>query len=747
MQPVLTALTLSVLAALAAPTRAAETSNPAAAFCVEQGGSYRIVDSVDGQRGLCMLADGRELDAWDFFRAQHDAAPSPETGAAPADRIWTGGPILTMDDAAMQAEALAERDGLILAVGAADAVMALRGPDTDIIDLAGRTMIPGFVDAHGHVFMIGLQALAANTLPAPDGPVNDIPALQQVLRDFAEAQPERVGAAGLILGFGYDDAQLAELRHPTRDELDAVSTDIPVYVIHQSGHLGVANSKALELAGITADTPDPAGGVIRRRESGSEPDGVLEENAANMVIGKLLGGLDEAANRAIFRAGVELIASYGYTTAQEGRSIPPVAELMRAVATEEGLDIDVVTYADVLVDRDYILENQSRDYTDRFRVGGAKLTIDGSPQGFTALRDRPYYNPPEGFRADYAGYANATGDQVFDAIDWAFANDVQILTHANGEGASDMLIGAIDTATRAHGPADRRPVLIHGQFLREDQIDAYNRLDVFPVALSDAHLLLGRLAPRTHGRPGGRRRHLAHRLGPRTRHDVLQPPRRAGGLPRFHADPRRHRHPPLAVRRHHRPGAARRRAHRAQGHDDLARLPAFRGGPQGLARAGQAGRSGDPLGRPDRNRPRDPRHDLGARDHQGRRDDLPGGAARGQPALPPARGWHRPLRGLPAHLRHRPGDAGRLRPDQPHPALDHGPRPAFERLRRPHPGRPPRRIAHPPAGRLERWAPTGRARAALTASGRHGLPGARRTVPNRVKIFVLNYQNFVAGPS
>ncbi len=480
MQPLLTALTLCILAAFTTATGAAETPNPAASFCIEQGGSYRIVDGADGQRGLCTLPDGRELDAWEHFRAQHDAAPSPDTGTAPADRIWTGGPILTMNDAAMRAEALAEKDGRILAVGTTEDVMALRGPDTEIIDLAGRTMIPGFVDAHGHVFMIGIQALSANTLPAPDGPVNDIPALQQVLRDFAESQPERVGAAGLILGFGYDDAQLAEQRHPTRDEQDAVSTEIPVYVIHQSGHLGVANSKALELVGFNADTPDPAGGVIRRREGGTEPNGVLEENAANAVIGRLLGGLDEAANRAIFQAGVDLITSYGYTTAQEGRSIPPVANLMRSVAAEEGIDIDVVTYPDVLVDRDYILENQSRDYTDRFRVGGAKLTIDGSPQGFTALRDRPYYNPPEGFRADYAGYANATGDQVFDAIDWAFANDVQILTHANGEGASDMLIAAIDTATETHGPADRRPVLVHGQFLREDQVDAYNRLDVFP---------------------------------------------------------------------------------------------------------------------------------------------------------------------------------------------------------------------------------------------------------------------------
>jgi len=458
---------------------ASETPNPAATYCAQQGGTFSIVEGANGQRGLCTLTDGRAVDAWEYFREQHASALQTSEPVL-ADRIWSGGPILTMVDGAMRAEALAEKNGIILGVGNANTIMAMRGPETEVIDLAGRTLIPGFVDAHGHVFMTGIQALSANMLPAPDGTVNDIPALQQVIREFAQAQPERVAAAGLILGFGYDDAQLAELRHPTRDELDAVSTEVPVYVIHQSGHLGVANSRALELAGITADTPDPAGGVIRRRADSTEPNGVLEENAANVVIAKLLGGLDEEANRAIFRAGTELIASYGYTTAQEGRSIPAIAELMQAVATEDGLDIDVVTYPDVLVNRDYILEKHSRSYTDRFRVGGAKLTIDGSPQGFTALRDRPYFNPPAGFRADYVGYASASGDQVFDAIDWAFANNVQILTHSNGEGASDTLIGAIETATATHGPADRRPVLIHGQFLREDQVDAYNRLDVFP---------------------------------------------------------------------------------------------------------------------------------------------------------------------------------------------------------------------------------------------------------------------------
>jgi len=400
--------------------------------------------------------------------------------AQEADRIWLGGPILTMEDDAMRAEALAVRDGLILAVGSESEVMAHRGPETELIDLDGRALIPGFVDAHGHVFAVGLQALSANMLPAPDGPGNDIAALQTTLRDWAAAYPDRVERAGLILGFGYDDAQLAELRHPTRDDLDAVSVDTPVLIIHQSGHIGALNSAALTVAGIDADSENPPGGVIRRQEGSSEPNGVVEETAFFVALQALLSSLDADAGRSIFRAGTELVASYGYTTAQEGRSTPASTRVMQLEAKENGLDIDVVAYPDVLIDRDFILEAVSSEYAHRFRVAGAKLTIDGSPQGFTALRDRPYFKPPPNLRPGYKGYTAITEDQVFEAVDWAFANGVQLLTHSNGEGASDILIAAIGVATEAHGYADRRPVLIHGQFLREDQVAALDRLDVFP---------------------------------------------------------------------------------------------------------------------------------------------------------------------------------------------------------------------------------------------------------------------------
>ena len=397
-----------------------------------------------------------------------------------ADRIWFGGTILTMDDAAMRAEAVAEKEGRVLAVGSKVDVMAFKGLDTEVVDLGRRTMLPGFVDAHGHVFMGGLQAMSANLLAPPDGDVTDIASLQQTLRDWAAVNAESVETSRLIVGFGYDNAQLAELRHPTRDDLDAVSRDVPILVIHQSGHLAALNSKALEVVGYDARTEDPAGGVIRRREAGREPDGVLEETAFFSAAVKLMGNVGPEGSKAFARAGAELWARFGYTTAEEGRAFPGTARILKEVADAGEFKIDVVAYPDVLVDRDFIKDNRSDTYRNRFRIAGAKLTIDGSPQGFTAWRDRPYYDPVGHYPPGYAGYPAATREQVVDAVTWAYANDLQIITHANAEAASDLLIAAHEAAIDEHGPSSQRPVLIHGQFLREDQLDALKRLGIMP---------------------------------------------------------------------------------------------------------------------------------------------------------------------------------------------------------------------------------------------------------------------------
>jgi predicted amidohydrolase YtcJ len=405
----------------------------------------------------------------------------PAGAAETADRIWFGGPVITMNDAAMRAEAVAERGGRIVAVGSRSQVMKLKGAQTQMIDLKGRAMLPGFVDAHGHVTAGGLQALSANLLAPPDGKVNDLASLQATMREWMKANEATVRRINLAVGFGYDHTTMKEQRHPTRDDLDEISRDVPIVLVHQSGHIGAFNSKALEAAGITAATANPAGGVIRRKQGGQEPDGVMEESAFFPVVAKMLGQVGSEGARAFVRAGTELWARYGYTTAQEGRSSPGVTAILRQVAADGGLKIDVAAYEDVLVDRNSAKQGFAASYSNRFRVAGLKLTIDGSAPAFTAWRDRPYFAPVGDYPKGYLGYPAVKPEQVTEAIEWAYANKLQIITHANGERASDLLIAAHDLAKmKFPDSGDRRDVLIHGLFMREDQMASFKRLNIIP---------------------------------------------------------------------------------------------------------------------------------------------------------------------------------------------------------------------------------------------------------------------------
>ena len=404
-------------------------------------------------------------------------APLWIQAAEPPDTIYRNATIITVDDARPLAEAVAVKSGRIVAVGSDAEVMASAGSATRVVDLQGRTMLPGFVDSHGHAYLIGLQSMTANLLPPPDGPGGDIPALQKVLSEWAGQNAKVVEKVGWIVGFGYDDSQLAEGRHPTRQDLDAVSTDYPVVIIHQSGHLGVGNSKALELAGITAETEDPEGGVFRRETDSTEPNGVMEEYAFFQVLFRLFSRFDEDINDHFVVAGTKFAASFGYTTVQEGRANQTGLDAMQRVAGKGGLAVDLVAYPDIL---EVESMQPSLEYDNRLRIGGAKLTIDGSPQGKTAWLTEPYFIPPEGQAEDYTGYAAISRETAMQAVDKAFANGWQILCHGNGDAAIDQFIEAVRTARQKYPDVENRPVLIHGQTLRKDQVGALKELRIFP---------------------------------------------------------------------------------------------------------------------------------------------------------------------------------------------------------------------------------------------------------------------------
>ena len=429
--------------------------------------------------GTARLTAGAIAGFGSLLRCAEAQTPPAPSGAA--DLIYSGGPIVTINDAQPSAEAVAVRGGRILAVGTRAHVEATRGPGTRMVNLEGRALLPGFVDPHGHVVMVGLQAVGANMLAAPDGEANDIAAVIRILREWVARNEAAVRRYNLIFGFGYDDSQIREGRHPTRDDLDQVSTEVPVLIIHTSGHLAAANSKALEVAGITAATPDPVGGVFRRRDGSREPNGVMEENAMLAGAGPLLGSLDEAAWLAMIRAGAEYCASFGYTTCQEGRAMGPAIGQLTAAAERGLLPVDIVAYPDILGAAGQLGGAlHGRAYRNRLRIGGAKITLDGSPQGKTAWLTRPYHVPPAGAAPDYRGLQTAPTDATIEAVSRCFERNWQILMHANGDAAIDLMIAAVREATRRHGRGDRRPVMIHGQTLRADQVDPVRELGIFP---------------------------------------------------------------------------------------------------------------------------------------------------------------------------------------------------------------------------------------------------------------------------
>jgi len=394
-----------------------------------------------------------------------------------SDIIYHGGDIITMQgDLPEYAEALVVRDDKILFVGSLIDAKAKAVEGYEYKDLKGNTLVPGLIDGHAHFASFSAQAIGAKILPPPDAGAKDIPTLINILKTWNTS--ENRALTGWIFGMGFDDSVLEEKRFPTKHDLDQVSTEFPIMIIHISGHFAVVNSKGLELLNINSETKNPEGGIIRR-ESGNEPNGVLEELAAIPYMLKILNPATKEAADLFFEAGQEMALSYGYTTAQEGRAMENHEMLVSA--SESGkLKLDVVSYVDYLfVDKYMSSKWNSRTYDNHYRIGGMKLTLDGSPQGRTAWRTQPYLIPPDGAKEGYLGYPAIPNDSMVIAIyEKGFKNNWQIQTHANGDAAMDQMIRTMKSVADKYGNNDRRNVLIHGQYVREDQLDSFKELDI-----------------------------------------------------------------------------------------------------------------------------------------------------------------------------------------------------------------------------------------------------------------------------
>lgn len=413
------------------------------------------------------------------------AALAGNVQAKPANSpatLWHGGTILTMDgDAPRTVEAVVERHGKIVFAGNAGQARRIAGGKASERDLKGATLLPGFVDAHSH-FAMTLQTAGGLDLSDPAvGDTGSIPTLITAVKRHAAKIPK----GGWVVVWQYDETTLAERRHVTRAELDVALPDHRVALLHVSVHGLVANSLALEAVGVRDGMPVPEGGVMPSDASG-KLTGLLFEKAMAPVM-FALPQPDAAAKLAALDGVQQRYAREGFTMAQDGATNTADLAFLTSPAAQARFKLDLALLPFALTGLDPLLNNPNYKPGARFgriKLQGVKFTLDGSPQARTAFFTRDYANgAPDGSHPWHG--QPVTKDADFQAL----ARQVhqrgwQLYVHANGDAAIDMAIRGFD-ALGIKAPDNRRPVVIHSQFMRPDQLPAYARIGVGPAYFSN----------------------------------------------------------------------------------------------------------------------------------------------------------------------------------------------------------------------------------------------------------------------
>lgn len=397
--------------------------------------------------------------------------------------IYYNGTIITIDDNNPTVEAVYVEDGKIVKVGTLSEIEAKKDENTTMVDLQGKTMLPGFIDPHGHIVAIAQTLMITNLTEA-----SSIKELKDMLKQSLEKNPPAKGE--WLIGFGYDNTKFENQQHPTKFDLDEVTKDIPVFISHTSGHLSVANSKALEAFGyVGEDYVVPEGGVVETIEGTKEPNGILEENASlDPEKRKCIPAPSPQTMLNCIKKAQELYASFGITTCQDASVDESYDKLLNGAAQAGFLFLDIVGFAVQPVTMKLLKDEgtPTRKYFNHYKLLGGKTWLDGSPQGKTAWLTKPYYEAPEGHSADYCGYGTQEDDVVTDYFKTLIDNNIQVNVHCNGDAAADQYIRCYKKALQLSGnKKDLRPVMVHAQTVREDQLDEMKELGIIPTFFLD----------------------------------------------------------------------------------------------------------------------------------------------------------------------------------------------------------------------------------------------------------------------
>ena len=411
-----------------------------------------------------------------------------------ADLILFNGKVVTEDKDGSEAEAVAVKDGKIIKVGKNSEVTKLTREDTVKIDLEGKLLLPGFIDTHEHCIRKGLQLDWINCRTPPMKTLEDV---VKALREKAMSKPE----GEWVIGSWFDESQWGDKRFPNRYDLDRASTSHPIYLGRAGGHNSVANSLALEMAGISKDTPQPPGGNIERDENG-EPTGRLDEIAAmDMVRGIIpTPNSDEetellAKNWPILE---QMYLSWGLTSIHEAHIKAPQALAYQKLDREDRLKIRIGLMLDGMTPyKGYATSDLARQgirtpfkWSDRLRVVGVKVGTDGAMGSLTAALHEDYANDPGN-----KGIIRCTREELVDEVTRCHIAGLQVCIHAIGDRAIDMSLDSIEEALKVNPWHDHRHRIEHAGYVLPRQLKKIKELGVnisasigFCYPIGDSHI-------------------------------------------------------------------------------------------------------------------------------------------------------------------------------------------------------------------------------------------------------------------
>lgn len=394
--------------------------------------------------------------------------------------LYYGGDFITMEEDNKEVTALLVENGKIVSLGKKEDYAL--DEKINLYNLNGATLLPGFIDAHSHI------TNQLNTYPniSPECGILTIEDLIDKLKLILDQNGANAGK--YFIATGYDESYYPNKRTPTRHDINKISTKIPIIVYHKSLHLAVANDKALKMANITKDTNNIQGGVIQRERDG-QPNGVLEEKAVELLGNFLFGLVGEPQNLTDnFLKTQKYYASFGITTAQDGGSSKEYLDLLKVSQEQNKLILDIYVYPLIDGNSD-ALENgdsASKTYHNHIKILGGKIVADGSPQAKTAWLTKPYFIPPKNESIDYKGYPLYTDEEMEALISIVLTRGQQILCHCNGDAMADQFIRTYKKVyEKLKTKHDIRPVMIHAQTVRGDQLDEMAKLNMIASFFHD----------------------------------------------------------------------------------------------------------------------------------------------------------------------------------------------------------------------------------------------------------------------